>query len=181
MNAKILLTTVSLGLLLGAGCAGKSTGDTYTYRGSMTGENIDMTLDNLLESNEDRSYQIELNAIRKREGAWDSVYYLEVRYAGASDAGYMDIGPGETLVMTVDGQPLRLRSAGSATSRRVTGEGHYLENAVYPTNPEELKRIARAKEVKVQVVGQAHSHYRTFKPENSEKFRKFVLMHMGGF
>jgi hypothetical protein len=180
MNAKILLT-VSLGLLLWAGCAGKSTGDTYTYRGGMTGEDMDMTLDNLLESNEDRSYQIEVNAVRKREGAWDSAYYLDVRYAGASDAGYMDIGPGETLLLTVDGQPLRLRGAGSATSRSVTSAGHFTENAVYPVKAEDLKRIARAQEVKVQVVGQAHSHYRTFQPENLEKFRKFVLMHMGGF
>jgi hypothetical protein len=180
MNAKTLLT-LSLGLLLWAGCAGKPASDTYTYRGSMTGADMDMTLDNLLESSEDRSYLIWVNAVRQREGAWDSTYFLDVRYAGASDAGYMDIGPGETLLLTVDGQPMRLRSAGSAGSRSVTPAGHYAENAVYPIKPEDLKKIARAKEVKVQVVGQAHSHYRNFKPENIEKFRKFVLMHMGGF
>ncbi len=180
MNAKILLT-LSLGLLLWAGCAGKPASDTYTYRGSLTGDDMDMTLDNLLESGEDRSYLIYVNAVRKRGGAWDSTYYIDVGYAGASDAGYMDIGPGETLILTVDGQPMRFRSVGSAGSRSITSKGHYAENAVYPIKPEDLKKIARAKEVKVQVVGQAHSHYRNFKPENIEKFRKFVLMHMGGF
>ena len=180
MNAKILLT-ISLGLLLWVGCASRTTSDTYTYRGSITGEGMDMTLDNLLESSEDRSYLIWVNAVRKREGAWDSSYYLDVRYAGASDAGYMDIGAGETLLLAVDGQPLRLRGAGSSGSRSTSAAGHFTENAVYPITPEDLKRIARAKEVKVQVLGQAHSHYRSFKPENIEKFRKFVLMHMGGF
>ena len=180
MNAKILLT-LSLGLLLWAGCVGKPASDTYTYRGGMTGDAMDMTLDNLLESGEDRSYLIWVNAVRERKDAWESDYYLDVRYAGASDAGYMDIGPGETLLLSVDGQPVRLRGAGSAGSRSVTPAGHYAENAVYSISPEDLKKIARAKEVKVQVVGRAHSHYRTFKPENLEKFRKFVLMHMGGF
>jgi len=180
MNAKIL-KTFSLALLLWAGCAGKPTSDTYTYRGSLTGGDMDMTLENLLESGEDRSYLVYVDAVRTREGAWESNYYLEATYVGASDAGYMDIGPGETLLLTVDGQPLRLRSVGSAGSRSITPAGHYAENAVYPINPEDLKRIARAKEVKVQLVGQAHSHYRSFKPENIEKFRKFVLMHMGGY
>ena len=180
MNAKILSMS-SLGLLLWAGCVGKPTSDTYTYRGSMTGNDVDMTLDNLLESSEDRSYLIWVNAVRERESTWESSYYLDVRYEGASDAGYMDIGAGETLLLTVDGQPLRLRSVGSSGSRSVTTAGHYAENAVYPITPEDLRKLARAKEVKAQIIGQAHSHYRTFKPENIEKFRKFVLMHMGGF
>ncbi len=180
MNAKILLTS-SLALVLWAGCVGKPTSDTYTYRGGVTGEAMDMTLENLLESGEDRSYLIYLNAVRQREGAWDSTYYLEVSYVGASDAGYMDIGPGETLLLTLDGQPMRLSGAGSSGSRSVTSAGHYAENAVYPIKADDLKKIARAKEIKVQTVGRAHSHYRVFSPENTEKFRKFVLMHMGGF
>jgi len=56
-----------------------------------------------------------------------------------------------------------------------------VENAVYEVTPADLKKIARAREVKLQVNGKAHSHYRDFAPANIEKFRKFVLLHMGGF
>jgi len=177
MNAKILLPITVAWLL--AGCASAPEQDTYTHRG--VGEGVDITLDNLLESKEDRSYLIWLNAVRMREGAWDSNYYLEVRYEGASDAGFLNIAPGETLLLTIDGQPMRFASPGSDKSRSRTANANFVENAVYEVKPEVIKRIARAKEIKVQVVGQARSLYRDFKPINTEKFRKFVLLHMGGF
>jgi hypothetical protein len=177
MNVKILLPITVAWLL--AGCASAPEQDTYTHRGG--GEGVDITLDNLLESNEDRSYLVWLNAVRMREGAWESTYYLEVRYEGASDAGFLGIAPGETLHLTVDGQPMRFSSPGSEKSRLKTSAGNFVENAVYEVKPEAIKRIARAKEVKVQVVGKARSLYRDFKPLNIEKFRKFVLLHMGGF
>jgi hypothetical protein len=178
MNAKILLP-ITIAWLLGGCATSAPEQDTYTHHGVAGG--VDITLDNLLESKEDRSYLIWLNAVRMREGAWDSTYYLEVRYEGASDAGFLDIAPGETLLLTVDGQPMRFSSPGSEKNRSTTGNGNFVENAVYEVKPDVLKRMARAKEIKVQVIGKSRSLYRSFKPVNVEKFRKFVLLHMGGF
>jgi hypothetical protein len=140
---------------------------------------MDLTLDNLLASGEDRSYLVWLNAVRVRDGLWESRYYLEVRYEGANDAGYMDIGPGETLTLTIDGQDFGYQGPGSAESRTLTSRGTYVENAVYEATPDDLRRIAQAKDVKVRVEGQSRKMYREFQPENIEKFRTFVLTYFG--
>jgi hypothetical protein len=167
--------------LLWAGCASAPETDSYTHRSAVAGPDLDITLDNLLESNEDRTYLLWLNAVRVREGAWDARYYLEVRYEGASDAGFIDIPPGETLLMTVDGQPFRFRGLGSDATRSQTDRQTFVENALYETKADVIKQIAKGKDVKVQVNGQARKLYREFKPENIQKFRNFVLNHMGGF
>jgi uncharacterized lipoprotein YmbA len=85
MKARIVLSLV-VGLLL-AGCASAPETDSYTHRATFSGPDMDMTLDNLLESSEDRSYLLWLSAVRVRDNAWESRYYLEVRYEGANDAG----------------------------------------------------------------------------------------------
>lgn len=173
------LLIVFAGMALLAGCSTTPTGSTYTHRETFAGPDMDVIPDNLLESAEDRSYQVMLNAVRVREGAWEARYFLEIRYAGASDAGYIEIGPGETLLLTVDGQALRFRGPGSVGNRKVTAQQTYVENAVYEAKPEDLRRIAKAKEVKVQVNGNRRRLYRDFKPENIQRFRSFVLLHMG--
>jgi hypothetical protein len=178
MNLRVLTILAAVFLLAGCGTT-TPTGSTYTVRDSMTGPDMDVTLDNLIESAEDRSYQVQLNPIRVREGAWDARYYLEARYAGASDAGYMEIEPGDSLILTVDGETLRFRGAGSGDNRKMTGEGHHVENALYRCKADDLRKIAKAKDVKVQLNGNKRRLYREFKEENFQKFRSFVLMHMG--
>jgi hypothetical protein len=140
---------------------------------------MDITVDNLLQSPEDRSYVVWLNAVRVREGAWNARYYLEVRYEGASDAGFMEIGPGDNLILTVDGQTMRFRGPGSAENRMVLPNWHYVENAVFEVKADDVRRIAKAREVKVQVNGNLRTMYREFSAQNFENFRSFVLTHMG--
>jgi hypothetical protein len=179
MKARIVVSLV-VGMLL-VGCHSAPEADSYTHRAALTGPDMDMTLDNLLESSEDRSYLVWLSAVRVRDTAWEARYYLEVRYEGASDAGYIDLAPGESLILSVDGEVMRFRGLGSDATRHQTGRGSYVENALYEVKPDTIKKIAGASEVKVQVNGQARKLYREFKEVNFQKFRNFVLKHMGGF
>jgi hypothetical protein len=50
---------------------------------------------------------------------------------------------------------------------------------VFESRAEDLRRIARAKDVKVQVNGNQRRMYREFGVDNFQKFRSFVLLHMG--
>jgi hypothetical protein len=179
MKVRLVLPLL-VGLLL-AGCASAPETDTYTHRATLTGPDMDITLDNLLESSEDRSYLAWLSAVRIRDDLWNARYYLEVRYEGASDAGFIDLAPGETLILSVDGELLKFRGLGSDATRHETRRGTFVENALYEVRPEVIKQIAAANEVKVQINGQARKLYREFKPVNFQKFRNFVLTHMGGF
>jgi hypothetical protein len=179
MNLRVFISLAAALFLVGCGTTTPK-GTSYTYRDSATGPDMDITLDNVLESTEDRSYVLWLNAVRVREGAWDARYYFEVRYHGASDAGFMEIGPGDTLILTVDGQTMRFRGPGSQEdNRKELGNGQFVENAVYEARADDIRKIAKAKDVKVQVNGNRRRVYREFGPENFQKFRSFVLMHMG--
>lgn len=171
------VSAAALALAL-AGCASAPTTDVYTYRTDL-GPGIDLIVDNELDSGETPTELIWLNASRVREGAWDSKYFLEVRYEGAGNMGYADIGPGESLVLTVDGETLKFKGMGSLNTRKTTPAGTYVESAIYGATPDDLRRIAKAKEVKVDVIGRARIVHRTFKGENIEKFRTFVLTYMG--
>lgn len=178
MNGRLIAMTAAL--MLAAGCATSTPdGSNYTHREVFAGPDMDVTLDNLLESSEDRSYQIMLNPVRVRDGDWGAKYYLEVRYEGAPDAGFMEIGPGDTLTVTVDGQAMKFRGPGSVEARRTTDRKTFVENAVYEARVDDLRKIAKAKDVKVQVNGNLRRFYREFKPENTQKFRSFVLTYMG--
>lgn len=178
MNGRFIAVAVAA-LLLGGCASSRESGQNYTSRAVFAGPDMDVTLDNLLESTEDRSYQVMLNPVRLRKGDWGAKYYLEVRYEGASDAGYMEIGPGDTLVLTVDGQTMKFRGTGSFESRDTTSRKTFVENAVYEAKPDDLRKIAKARSVKVQINGDKRRLYREFKPENIQKFRSFVLTYMG--
>jgi hypothetical protein len=176
MKAKILFSFTTALFL--AGCATPPKTDVYTYRDNL-GPGVDLIMDNELESEGDRTALVWLNASRIREGAWGAKYYLEVRYECVKQAGWLDIGPGETLILTVDGQTVRFRGVGSLNTRRETSGGTLVEHAIYEAKVDDLRKIARAKEVKVEIIGRARTAYREFKPANVQKFRNFVLTYMG--
>jgi hypothetical protein len=178
MNLRALTILATMVCLAGCKTTGP-TGSTYTHRDAFSGPDMDITLDNLLESPEDRSYLVWLNAVRIREGAWGARYYLEVRYEGASDAGFMEIGPGDNLILTVDGQTLRFRGPGSSANRKSTDRQTFVENAVFELKADDLRRISKAKDVKVQINGNRRRLYREFKEANTQILRSFVLTHMG--
>ena len=176
MNAKFFLP-LAVAMLLD-GCAFSPKTDVYTYRNDIGGPGIDFIVDNELYSGEKPSELVWLNASRIRQGAWDAQYYLEVRYEALPQTGYLDIAPGETLVLTVDGQTMKFGGVGSLNERKETG-GTLVEHAIYEAKMDDLRKIAKAKEVKVDITGSSRTVHREFKPANIDKFRTFVLMYMG--
>ena len=176
MNGKAFSSLLIVAVL--AGCAAPRETEVYTYRNEV-GQGIDLIMDNELESETDKGALLWLNASRIREGAWGGRYYLEVRYEALESTGYLDIGPGETLTLTVDDAILKLRGLGSLNTRRRTGAGTVVETAIYETNEDTLRKIAKARSVQVTVRGNSRLIERAFKPQNIEKFRRFVLTYIG--
>ena len=176
MNSRFFLLLPVVVLL--AGCASVPKTDVYTYRSDIGGPGIDLIVDNELDSGGKPTELIWLNASRIRQGPWDAKYYLEVRYEALAQTGYLDIAPGETLTLTVDGQTMKFGGVGSLNERKETG-GTLVEHAIYQATVDDLRKIAKSKEVKVDIAGSQRTIHREFKRENIEKFRTFILTHMG--
>jgi len=177
MKARFLFPlAVALSL---AGCATAPQTDVYTYRNDLGGPGIDLIVDNELDSGDKPSELVWLNASRIRQGPWDAKYYLEVRYEALPQTGFLDIAPGETLLVTVDGKTLRFTGVGSLNERKETANGTLIEHCIYEARIDDLRKIAKAKEVKVDIVGSERTVHRDFKRANIEKFRTFVLTYVG--
>jgi hypothetical protein len=176
MNTRIFfLMAVALSL---AGCASGPKSDLYSYRNDLGGPGIDLIVDNELDSGDRPTELIWLNALRTHRKAWDALFYLEVRYEALPQIGYLEIGPGETLVLTVDGQVMKLRGTGSVNERKATNNT-LIEHALYEAKVDDLRKIAKAKDVRVDIVGSQRTVHREFKPANIEKFKTFVLTYVG--
>src|SRR5437867_6251759 len=145
MNAKFPFP-LAVAVVL-AGCVSAPKTDVYSYRNDFGGHSIDLIVDNELDSGDKPSELIWVNASRVREGAWDAKYYLEVRYEALPQTGFMDIAPGETLVLTADGQTMKFGGAGSLNERKEKG-GTLVEHAIYEVKVDDLRKIAKAKDVK---------------------------------
>src|SRR2546425_2376340 len=161
MNSRFFLLLPVVVLL--AGCASVPKTDVYTYRSDIGGPGIDLIVDNELDSGDKPTELIWLNASRLRQGAWDAKYYLEVRYEALPQTGLLDIAPGETLLLTVDGQTLKFGGVGSLNERKETS-GTLVEHAIYEAKMDDLRKIAKAKEVKVDITGSSRTVHREFKP-----------------
>ena len=176
MKSKLLFPLMAAMLL--AGCATAPKTDVYTYRNDIGGPGIDLIVDNELDSGDKPTELVWLNASRIHQGAWGAKYYLEVRYEALPQMGYLDIAPGETLMLTVNGQTMKFGGVGSLNARKETG-GTMVEHAIYEVSVDDLRKIAKAKEIKVDIAGSSRTVHREFKRENIEKFRTFVLTYMG--
>jgi len=161
-----------------AGCTSMPKSDVYTYRSDIGGPGMDLIVDNELDSGDKPTELVWLNASRVRAGAWKGRYYLEVRYEALPQTGWIEIGPGETLALTVDGQPMKFYGIGSVNERTQT-DSTVVELAIYEAKADDIRKIARAKEVKVDIVGRLRTVRREFKPANIDKFKTFVLTYMG--
>ena len=176
MKTKFLFP-VALVLSL-AGCASGPKSDVYSYRNDLGGPGIDLIVDNELDSGERPTELVWVNALRTHRSAWDALYYLEVRYEALPQTGYLEINPGQTLQLAVDGQLMKFRGTGSVNERKETNNT-LIEHALYEAKIDDIRKIAKAKSVTVEIVGSHRTVRREFKPSNIDKFRTFVLTYVG--
>lgn len=163
----LLLATVLLG-----GCATKAP-DVLTYVDPYTKARTDLMSENMLESPEPIREVVWLNASRMFKNARDYQYYLEVDYMARTETGYLEIPPGETLVIIADGQELKFNGSGSTNARKGQKD-EVSERAIYAATGQQLRTIANAENVRVSILGRKGIVQRKFTAENFERFRQFV-------
>jgi hypothetical protein len=161
------------GLLL-AGCSSTPPPDVTTYVDQATGLRTDLMGENLLEGKGPTRELVWLNASRVYRNFSDAVYYLEAQYMARENAGYLEVPPGETLTITVDGQPIKLSGTGSANMRKPYKKELVREVAIYPVSRVQLQKIALGKDVRVSLRGNNGLIEREFSKDNHERFRQFV-------
>jgi hypothetical protein len=118
---------------------------------------------------------IQLNAQRfEKEGKVS--YSLFIIYSGPT---FLNIGPGKSLVLIIDGQRNEIFGGGSIQHRNVLSIGLVEETAYYhDLDPELFYRIARAKKVDVEIHGSSGVVTRYFKKKNFTKFKVFCDLYM---
>lgn len=150
-----------------------------TYIDPFTRARTDLMAENMLDSPEPIREVVWLNASRLVQSGRDHRYYLEVDYIARAESGFLDIPPGETLVILADDQELKFTGTGSLNSKREQkGEVH--ERAIYLAAPEQLRAIAAAETVKVSVLGRNGMVQRTFNQMNHNRFDQFVQRYVSG-
>ena len=158
-----------------AGCA-VTPPPTATYYDPVTGARTDVS-ENLLATDGQPREVVWLNAFRDFKRRGDPAYYLEVQYIAPAEVGYLDISPGQTLTLVVDGEPVKLEGGGSLNRRRDFRRektDFVREDAFYEVNKLDLQKVASAQKVKVQIKGNNGLIERDFRPENFERIRAFV-------
>jgi hypothetical protein len=160
-----------LGLLVG-GCTSPKPA-LITYEDPFNGLRTDLLTDNLLASKEQDRELLYLDAARIFKSASKYEYYLEVTYAARAEVGYLDIGPGPSLVIVADGKELKFTGHGSKHLRKKNKE-MLNETALYVAQSSDLRAIGQAHAVTVRVQGKNGLVQREFAPENLERFKKFA-------
>lgn len=174
MKGRLFPSLIVAGLL--GGCA-TSSPELYTYRDqNISGDVFQMTRDNLLTGNATQGTEVWLDGSRIVQPRGTILYHLEVHYASTGD--FLNIEAGPSLVVTADGEPMSFSGMGSSSFRKTAKSGEKTEFAVYPCTGADVRKIAAAHEVKVELIGSKGTVTRTFSPTNSQNFRQFVTNYM---
>jgi hypothetical protein len=167
-NLAVLLTAVVL-----TGCTTSYSPDIQSYRRPFEEGRTDLIVDNLLEAKDQTRDMVWLNALRVFKNADEHQFYLELIYATTTDTGYLDIGTGPSLILTVDGKEMQFSGTGTTNMRRKKG-ALLNETALYPVSAKDLVVIGNARQIKVRIVGQGRIVEREFSTVNISRFKKFV-------
>ncbi len=154
-----------------AGCASQYKPLT-SYYDDFTRSKYDMTSANLLTVGATPGTDVWFDATRVQDRNGQTKYFLGVRYESAS--GPLNIEPGETLIVTVDGQDVRYSGMGSEAMREKIKGNIHRESTQYLVKVEDIRRIAEARQVKVVVKGKEGSVQRDFSQENLNVFKNFA-------
>jgi hypothetical protein len=159
-------------LALVAGCATKPPATATSYD-PITGRRTDVS-ENLLAAEGSPREVVYLNMFRDYRTAQSSDFYLEVFYMAPSEAGYLDIPPGQTLTITADGETMKFEGNGSLNRRRTYRKDFVRETALYDISKLQLQKLANARRIKVQVRGNNGLVERNFGDENFTNLKAFV-------
>ena len=157
-----------------AGCATQPAPDVTSYRDAITGLRTDLLSDNLLESGDAPRELLWLNVSRVFQNGREYDYYLEVTYMAREEVGLLEIPPGASLTLVMDGETVLLSGSGSVNGSKPAKDGVVQESAIYKTTKLLLQKISIASEVQVAVKGQNGLVEREFSEENLSKFQRFV-------
>ncbi len=160
-------------LALVSGCM-TPTPDVTSHYDDVSGLRTDLMGENLLETPGEPRELVWLNASRVFKTYEKAVYYLEVNYMAKQEVGYLEIPPGETLTVIVDGEAMKFDGTGSQNMRKPYKKELVRENAIYPCTKVQIQKIADAKEVKVRIKGNKGLIERDFSPVNFDRVRKFA-------
>ena len=171
MKKELFMTLICAGFL--AGCETTPPADVVSRTDELTGRQSHLITDNIIEDPSQTDSLLWLNASELFTYRGASRYYLEVRFQARPERGLIEITPGQSLTVTVDGAAMRLSGPGSAKFRKEK-YGTLIENAVYTVDFGQLEQIAKAKEVKVRVAGNKGFVERQFAAKNFDNFREFI-------
>ena len=106
---RISLLLLTAGLL--SGCASKPP-QVATYYDPFTHARTDLTANNILETQGPVREIVSLDASRVFTKGSDNQDHLEVDYLARAETGFLEIPPGETLVILADGKELKFSGSG---------------------------------------------------------------------
>jgi hypothetical protein len=118
---------------------------------------------------------VELNAQRfEKEGIIS--YSFILRYAGPT---YINIEPGKSLVLIIDGLNKEISGTGSKGHRNIVSLGLVEETAYYhDLEPDLIRQIANANHVDVEIHGSTNILKRYFSKQNLLKFKTFCELYL---
>lgn len=113
---------------------------------------------------------IELDA-QKIEKKDQISYSLFVIYEGPF---FININPGKSLVLIVDGQHYELSGRGSESNRNILSVGLVEEKAYYhDIDPDFIRHLAHAKKIEVEILGSTSVVKRHFNEKNLSNLKEF--------
>lgn len=137
----------------------------------VSGKTVCVMTGNALRPFHPRYPLLSLGVVSEADKSGSQRFFLRVVYV--NEKQWLNIGPGGTLRITIDGDPAVLEGGGSE-GERYTGEGDKLyEVALYPVSAALVRRIAGGRGVAVSVRGDFELE-KTFGSVNNLYFQQFV-------
>lgn len=116
-----------------------------------------------------------LNAVKYQRPNREPKYSLMVDYQSSE---WLFIPEGESLILLVDGEPVKFSGRGSSGNRNRRSLG-IREVASYGLTFEQFRQIVTANEIAVKLKGANHFVERHFSQTNFKRFKEFFLEHVG--